>query len=276
LKRLLRVIALGHLAFGLSHVAQTAEPCASPIPIPEALRAPRLIIFGELHGTAETPHLVGEFACLLAQEGKSAIVGLEIPSGEQRAIDEYLSSQGTAEVRMKLTSGAHWKSQDGRASEGMLALIERIRRLRASGSTVSVLAIDGWERGAKSRDATMAKTLSSALLQSPQSHVVVLVGNLHAVESIGSPFDPTYESMAYHLASFEPLTLAVDFVRGAAWYCSRECGTHAIRSARAGVAQEVGIHLGYSALPGYDGTIVLNHATPSRPVSSNPVDGSDR
>ena len=47
---------------------------------------------GEVHGTKEIPEFVGELACSFLQSGKKLILGLEIPSDTQEAINTYINS----------------------------------------------------------------------------------------------------------------------------------------------------------------------------------------
>lgn len=55
----------------------------------------RLILLGESHGTREIPDLVHALAAAYAPKGP-VLLGLEIPHGEQLALDAYLRSDGGA------------------------------------------------------------------------------------------------------------------------------------------------------------------------------------
>src|SRR5207253_1601063 len=111
-----------------------------------ALLAPGATIsLGEMHGTVEAPRAVADLALLAARAGYDIEVGLEISTAEQPAFDRYLESSGQPSERAALLAGAHWHAEfpDGRSSEAMLDLIERIRALRHAGHRAHVFGCVG-------------------------------------------------------------------------------------------------------------------------------------
>lgn len=61
----------------------------------------RLVLLGESHGTRETPDLVQALAAAESVE-RPVLLALEIPHGEQRALDAYMRSDGAAVAREAL------------------------------------------------------------------------------------------------------------------------------------------------------------------------------
>ncbi|MGV6492816.1 hypothetical protein ACTUVK_003020 [Stenotrophomonas rhizophila] len=117
------------LGLALAGTSGARERCTWP----EAMPIRPLVLVGELHGTVETPALVGELACAAAADATPVTVALEMDPTEQARIDAYLASAGTAADRSALLAGRFWTRtmQDGRSSVAMAALIERLRSLRS-------------------------------------------------------------------------------------------------------------------------------------------------
>ena len=124
--------------------AVPAEECP-PVAGQELLWASpstRYVVFGELHGTAQLPALFADVVCGASRNG-AVVVGLEYDRPYQPALDAYLASDGGPGAREALMIGMEWPSSgftDGRTSEAMLALIERLRLLKAAGADLSVVA----------------------------------------------------------------------------------------------------------------------------------------
>ena len=89
---------------------------------------PSLILIGEIHGSREIPKVVLALAASTISRGLSVSIGLEMETSEQHALDAYMASAGTDADVTKLLSGAHWRLEDGRASEAILEIIEFARR----------------------------------------------------------------------------------------------------------------------------------------------------
>jgi len=254
------------LAFAAWADSHAADSCVSPVDFPDAVRAAQIVVFGEVHGTAETPALVGDFVCQLTAQGDEVLVGLEVSSAEQARIDAYLVGGDSDQAAQELLKGGFWLGQDGRASAAMRDLLATLRRLRSDGRDVSVVAFDAPGRG--TRDVAMSAELLKWIRQTPHKKLVVLVGNLHALRTKGSPFDPTYESMVFYLADLAPVSLLVDFLGGSAWNCQGVCAAHAFSPKPAESQKAPGFYLDASLVEGYDGMVVLRSATPSAPVMS--------
>jgi hypothetical protein len=208
-----------------------ADACGPEIAGADAVIAPgAIVMLGEMHGSREIPGFTGNLACRAAVAGH-AVVGLEIPRVEQAALDRFLASNGSPRDREALVRGAHWHraEQDGRSSQAMVDLIERVRALRQQGLAVEVLALDNEKYGAwNDRDAGMARTILERAAAAPASFVVTLTGNLHNRVTPGLPWDASLVPMGVHVKAGHARALSLDvrYEGGATWMCEPDgsCG----------------------------------------------------
>jgi hypothetical protein len=184
----------------------------------------RLLLVGEIHGTAEVPLVLAELTQEMGNSERPLIVGLEIWGSEQDAIDRFLASAGTALDRARLLEGTFWTRayQDGRSSQAMLDLLERLRAL-ALKADIEVLAFDqqpatGGDDAA--RDRAMAARIAAALDARPTAQALVLAGNFHTRVQDGAPWDPTHRFMGHHLIDYQPYSIEIMGVAGSAWICT--------------------------------------------------------
>jgi hypothetical protein len=164
--------------------ASAAEPVAGCRAVggAEALlsqSAQRYIIVGERHGTAEVPALFGDLACLASARGP-LIVGLEMEADQQAALDAFLSSDGSLLAQQAWRRSKHWRLRDGRGSEAMWAMIERLRTLKAQGRDVSALAFMHQANSIEARESAMAEAWRAALKNRPEARLLILIGSVHA------------------------------------------------------------------------------------------------
>lgn len=235
--------------------------CAAP----SVVEASSVTLVGEIHGTAETPAWVANVACGLSQQDE-VVVALEIPNSEQERLDAFMRSKGSASDQSALVGGRFWKGQDGRASEAMVALIDRLRELARQGANLTVVAIDDWH-APTSRDAAMGSAIRQIHASRPNARIVALMGNYHARTSPRvSPKSPHDQPVGYHLRDLNPLSVLVEYGDGMAWVCKPKCGPSPSRSS-SGQPREPGFYPGAAWLPGYKAAINLGRVTPSPPVS---------
>lgn len=205
----------------------TAPPC-TPVPGAAPLLAMadrRAFIFGELHGTTQTPALFGDLVCQAAARAP-VIVGLEMPESSQAALNAWLASNGGAAARASLLADSFWRMADGRSSEAMLALLERLRGMRAAGRRLSLLAFVPTVADAATQtpyERAMAANWQRALAGAPRARLFVLVGSIHARTAHYRDFDPA----AMHLPRAISLTFGPLSVGGSAYNCQQDgCGPH--------------------------------------------------
>ncbi len=201
-----------------------AQASAEVDAIVERAASQRLLLIGEIHGTAEVPAAVANIAQQIAAVGRPLIVGLEIWRGEQAAIDRYLDSAGTWDDRNQLLAREFWTRpyQDGRSSEAMVELLDRLRAL-ALKSELSVIAFDAdpmAKLDGAARDKAMAERLARALDEQPEALAVVLAGNFHTRIQASAPWDPEHRFMGHHLIDYQPYSIEIMGVAGSAWTCT--------------------------------------------------------
>ncbi|MGE5181931.1 MAG: hypothetical protein ACM31C_07705 [Acidobacteriota bacterium] len=177
------------------------------------LAAGAIAWFGELHGTEQSPRFVGDVACQAARRGKVQLA-LEIPSDEQPRLDRFL---GDGE-RAPLLDGPFWRGRDGRSSEAMLALLERVRDLRAAGAAISVVAYDA--PGEADRDAAMASFVARA--RDPGAVMVALSGNVHSRRTSFGAIEPAVARLVAR--GLTVTTFDVSSTGGTFWACVERDG----------------------------------------------------
>lgn len=231
------------------------------------LRQGALLWFGELHGTVESPRFVTDVACHASRLGHVQI-GLEIPSSEQERIDTYLRSTGTATDREALLDGAFWNVRDGRSSEAMLALMERVRAMRGQNANIEIVAYDGVDRD---RDAAMANAVVAA--RDVSGVFVGLSGNLHSRRVKGAPGDANFVALVAHLVErgIAVTTFDVATNGGTMWACVSTspdsepvCGVHS--SGRSGKGEGEPWSLGPASDESHDGVYRIGVTTASPPA----------
>ena len=234
--QLAMLLALSACALHSPHITSAGqnEQSSSNIKCPpvagsEVLWKPatRWVVVGELHGTREIPEVFAHLVCGAGGTGRPVVVGLERNEVEQPMLDSYLASQGSETDRAALLNFDAWQTgKDGRSSEGMLDLIEKLRRLKQSGRIAGVVAFQPNMRGSQAeREVAMAQRLMRAS-PSEATLVVALVGNVHAMKTKQTFGSNSFVPAAAHLPRGSTLTVDVRGNGGSAWNCSPECRAH--------------------------------------------------
>jgi len=199
--------------------------CGVPIlGLGKLARAGNVVLLGELHGTQQVPHFVAQSACQVATQGIPVTVGLEMPAVNQERLVAFVSSAGTEHDWAKLMESPFWRSPfpDGRNSEGVVYLIEALRKLRSQGLDVSVFAFDQPALRGDAREEAMAAAVLKVASHSPKRALLVLSANLHPRQVKGLPGDPDYRPMGLRLAEQLPHVFSLDIAydSGTAWICA--------------------------------------------------------
>jgi len=239
-----------------------------------------ILLFGEIHGVRELPSFFGEAVCSTADAQLPVEVGLEIPKAEQASVDAFLASAGTPTDVDALIATAFWNRdfQDGRSSQAMVALLERLRQLRAQGLPIHVFLFDlEASQAVAERDKLMAENLSSHSRAHPEALTMALTGEVHAWKTKGAPWNPDFLPMGWHLANggAQVHSLGRATPAGTAWTCTgstpSDCGPGEVKAtAVLSNDQTAGIEL----LPepskrGYEGMYVTSTLTASPPAQSS-------
>lgn len=120
------------LALALA-AAAAAAPCEGIEGAQALLARPeaRIVLVGEVHGTAEAPAVAGSLLCEARNAGPVVLAIEANPVDGQAQVDRYLASAGTPADRAALRAAPMWADPNARGSEAVLDLIETARRVRA-------------------------------------------------------------------------------------------------------------------------------------------------
>lgn len=221
-------------------ISTTAEPIAGWSEI-EKLQ-PKFVVFGELHGTRESPLLVAELATKLAAQGKRVLVAVEHEARFDADLQSaWMGSPNDFATRLKTLGWAGQK--DGRASEAMFDMLTMLQKEKHAGSPLSIVAFNSFKndtqklrletRGSQNgHEMAQAENISDAAKAGDYDHILVLVGNLHAqtakVERPNFSFQPM---VMYLQKSGKVVSLNMTYSGGSAWNCllkeglERQAGT---------------------------------------------------
>ncbi len=208
--------------------ASAADLSCPDVPGAEALWSNpvrRFVIFGEAHGTNEIPELFGDVVCWASASHK-VVVALEWPPQMQASLDEYMASDGSESARSRFLSTGLWKNPtpDGRTSQAMFTLVERLRLLGKSGRPISVRTFAPKPALLRLRqdyyELEMARNLAALANDDPSRPLVlVLTGNVHAGKARADASRGRLLGAAGHLPPAEVLTLDAARNGGAQWAC---------------------------------------------------------
>ncbi len=252
-----------------------AQPACTPIEGSDALWREdlRLVAIGELHGTAEAPAAFADLVCLALQRGP-VTVALEYPVQMQPTIDAFMAEPDEPAARRVLLGYEYgpFRHHDGRGSEAMMAMLQRLRTLHQAGGDLRLLAtvpdsprVAGFSQSHAELD--RAHLWSTAARAAPERRMMVFVGSVHAEKSrrIGSPLGLP---AAAHFRPEEVLSLFVAQQGGEAWNCREDCGVHAVPVAEP--ADRRGVVLTPQADGTFDGYLALGPSTASPPAGLQP------
>jgi hypothetical protein len=249
------------------------EICSPPPGAEQILQYQNIdfIIFGELHGTVESPAIFAELVCLAVISKKTVLVGIEFPEFVKEAFQTFLISKGTAEDESRFLSDSLWTKSavrfpDGRTSKAMLDMIKRLRELYEAGYKVSIATFTRPRAHGESSQTPYEKGLAASLMEANEAGdyevVLALTGRLHAAKTIGRlPFEP----MAMHLPQDSTLTIALVGQGGSAWNCKPECGPHDVIDLYTN--PEGSLTIDRQLFPRFDGSINLGLFSASLPVN---------
>ena len=210
------------LALGLVNHAAAASASCAPIPGADQIwsrAGVHWVFIGELHGSNETPAAFRELVCDAIAQGKHVTVALERPTSEQAALDNILTAKinDLSAARESLLRLPRWKEgMDGLASEAMLRLLVSLRELRTLHPDLKVVAFDAPYSGPPSsaaRDEALGHALLSLRPEKPNDLVLILTGNLHAMQASKRGYDLA----AMYLPPKEILSLIVTDRGGESW-----------------------------------------------------------
>lgn len=208
--------------------------CDVPAGLHQALRPARMILMGEVHGTAEAPAAFGTTVCHALEHGLAVSAGLELTPDQTAALARYLASSGDEIAVARLLRTPFWSraAQDGRASVAMMLLVERLRQLQQRYPLLSVFSLaedSGLADPGSVRDAAMAARVRAERERRPEALILTLTGNVHnrlAPSPAGARpgGEAVPRPMGALLTDLAPRAVLLETDGGSAWVCAPECG----------------------------------------------------
>ncbi|KLD63015.1 hypothetical protein [Dyella japonica] len=219
---------LAALWFGLSglplHARSPAQRACAPLQGFEVTRQAQVTVFGDMHGTVQSPAVFAQAACLFAQRlgGERGVIGLELPESFNAYFDE-VGVQPVETVWARAGSDAFWDEfRDGRHSAAMWQLVHRLIALSArSGGSLRIVAL-----ARQPIDVDGAALLVDSMKSSGASRALVLIGNAHArmTRMPGQESEPFARHVAN--AGLSVISLNAQAGGGKAWWCAPGCAVH--------------------------------------------------
>lgn len=191
---------------------------------------PKYVVFGELHGTRESPAFVGRTLCGLAAKGERLLLAIEHSSTHNDRLQAAWSLPAD-QFRNALPS-IGWKGRrDGVASQAMFEMVVQAHGLSQRGYPVDIVAFNGardlaqrekWSHlpGQGPHEAAQAENIFSAGSAKTYDRVLILVGNYHAMKQPIKFGANEFEPMALRLSkSAKTISLNMRHANGTAWNC---------------------------------------------------------
>ncbi|HEX8703751.1 MAG TPA: hypothetical protein VF815_33250 [Myxococcaceae bacterium] len=246
---------------------KTESPCGEALAGLERWLSEGLLVLGELHGTVESPRAVMQAVCAASAGGRPTWLALEFPRDEQPRVESFLATGDEVSLR----ESPFWRRdyQDGRTSQAMMGLLREVRRLRAAGREVRILAVDApvqEDDGGKERDEHMAERIAQVRSRAPAEPMVFLAGNLHATRRLIIPRSAVWRLVKQGVSL---KTLTLEARDGTAWQCGATCGVNAMRGPDLGPEPRI-LETERSTKGGYDGVWYLVTFTASPPAWAPP------
>lgn len=229
-----------------------------------ALTKTRFVFFGEIHGTREIPALFGDVICFVSHE-RPVIVALEWPANKSAAFQTYLLSDGSQKDWETFKASSRWlEFLDGRSSEAMRDLLERLRQMRSRGYQIKIETFQPHGPAVSDHsyyELAMATNIASISARHPDRLVLILVGRLHAGKAPLMNKNGRWPA-AMHLPHNEVVSLMFHESSGTAWNCQQTgCGPVEWPD---GTPSQRGIRFVASA-PGFDGVFSIGSTMSASP-----------
>ena len=272
--------AIATLVFASVHVSSALAVDCPPIDGFQHVIASKGVFVSDFHGTEDSPRFLGDLVCHLIAAKQAVVIGLEYPEQEQESLERFLNS-GATDAAKALLEQPFWQRsmQDGRTSQAMMDMLDRMRGLIRDSGRIRVVAFDrtirlapGETPSASLRDQLMANVLNEKVGErSTGEFKVLFAGNAHVRKTKGLPFPNLpadvrdRENLGYLLRDWDLLHLNVRISGGTMWTCQeRGCGNQTMPMHGPDV-DTVSIKLS-SADPAYDGYYDVGHTTASPPA----------
>lgn len=267
--------------FAAAALFSSQPDCAAPSGTDALLDRPeKILVVGDWHGTVEIPAAFFGIVCEAARRGP-VTVALEMPETERTLFRNAMAARTEAVARETFLYGdfGNPRSTDGRNSVAMLEMMVGFWRLKAAGHDVVIHPFMAVESRIPNRDQAwweleMAYGISRALVDRPDSRVVVFVGDLHARKTGYARFPDVGLPAAGHLHASDTFTLHAAVQGGESWSCEATCGRRVSRGRHDAGPDVRGIILGPVQDGAYDGLLAVGPTTASPPAAQSATTSS--
>lgn len=200
-------------------------------------KKPKFLIFGENHGTQESPAFVSDVVCALVARNERVLVAVEHDVGQDAAFQSAWQQDG--EQFIKQLRAAGWaKREDGVASEAMFQLLTKLHALKSAGRSIDITAFNGTRDEAQRdrfkglpgqgpHEASQAENIRLAASRQKYDRVIILVGSLHGTKAEVERNGVNFKPMAMQLATPDRIiSLRMSAGKGTSWNCILKKGAH--------------------------------------------------
>ncbi len=190
----------------------------------------RFVVFGEVHGSVQSPALFGETVCALANRHDRLLVALEL--GDNDGLQRAWALPHRQFARQLAGLVTDWGSRnDGVPSQALFAMLVKLHALKSAGLLIDVVAFNGEPDGDQQQrfvdlrepalhEAIQADNIRRVAEAESYRQVLVLVGNVHARKRTIDYHGTRYEPMAARLApASQIISLNMAYRAGATWSC---------------------------------------------------------
>lgn len=216
--------------------ARAADGCSLPDGWADVVRRdPHYVVFGEMHGTQQSPAFVGNLACALAARGERVLVAVELESRSDAAFQAAWRLPPAQFPAALLKDG--WAGRrDGVGSVAMRDMLVRLHALKSVGRPIALVAFNGArdatqqakfadQAGQGPHEAAQAENIRNAAAVGRYDRVLVLVGNLHARKEPVERGAVTFRPMVMQLApARDVVSLDMASAGGSTWTCELRAG----------------------------------------------------
>ena len=104
---------------------------------------PQILVFGEVHGTKESPEFIGDVVCHIIASGQFVTLAIEFSNTDYLDVQKYLDSESVS-AESELLTQPYWigGNQDGKRSLAMFDLLKDVKSYRAKTKKVDVIGFD--------------------------------------------------------------------------------------------------------------------------------------
>lgn len=229
-----------------------SKVCESiPKELADNLVAGNVLIFGEQHGSKETPKHMYNVICNALESDKKVLFGLESSAENLPAYKKALAmadkEKFTAEILNELAWGDNPERQTGQHSLALFRLLESISDLMLENKKIDIFTFDADVvqiiDDMTKRDFFMAQNVLNIAKENSDALVIILTGSFHSHTETIAIGDTSYEPMGKFIKASRKDTHFITFRYddSIAWVCTNNsgCGAQERKSNSEGINKSI-------------------------------------